>query len=88
MNDSEPNNNSTHTKVLQTKEHKHEGYTVQQRHEIKTSQSPPLPYMIYGTCRVMNNTRMLLHCYILVHTTTHLIVVHVISCILNSRKLS
>jgi hypothetical protein len=32
MNDSEPNNNSTHTNVLQTKEHKHEGYTVQQRH--------------------------------------------------------
>jgi len=37
MDDSEPNNNSTHTK-----EHKHEGYTVQQKHEIKTSQS--LPY--------------------------------------------
>jgi hypothetical protein len=86
MNDSEPNNNSTHTNVLQTKEHKHEGYTVQQRHEIKTSQFPP--YMIYVTCRVMNKTRMLLHRYIVVHTTTHLIVVHFISCILNSRKLS
>ena len=55
MDDSKPNNNSTHTK-----EHKHEGYTVQQNYEIKTSQFPPL-YVIYVTCRVMNKARMLLH---------------------------
>ena len=55
MNDSEPNNNSTHTNVLQTKEHKHEGYTVQQRHEIKTSQSPPLHDACHLSCNEQNS---------------------------------
>ena len=36
MDDMEPNNKNRDGNVLQTKEQKHEGQTLQQRHDIKT----------------------------------------------------
>ena len=75
MDDSEPNNNSTHTNVLQTKGEKHEGHTVQQRHETKTRQCP----LLHDICHLSCNEHKL-ECYCTVKSwwtpTTQLIVVH------------
>ena len=70
MDDSEPNNNSTHTK-----EHKHEGYTVQQKHEIKTSQYPPLHDICHLTCNEQNSN-VVARLNLGGSPTTQLIVVH------------
>ena len=58
MDDSEPNNNSTHIHVLQTKGEKHEGHTVQPRHETKTRQCP----LLHDICHLSCNEHKL-ECY-------------------------
>jgi hypothetical protein len=55
MDDSEPNNNSTHIHVLQTKGEKHEGHTVQPRHETKTRQCPLLHDICHLSCNEQNS---------------------------------
>jgi hypothetical protein len=75
MDDSEPNNNSTHIHVLQTKGEKHEGHTVQPRHETKPRQCP----LLHDICHLSCNEHKL-ECYCTVKSwwtpTTQLIVVH------------
>ena len=58
MDDSEPNNNNTHTTILWTKEQQQEGNTLQQRHGIKTSQFP----LRHDTCHLLCSEQKLECC--------------------------